>query len=435
MRAWPWTILWLPLSLACSLSLTATPPTATPDSSLIRSDRQRRPITADPAALATLTEGQRAFAFDLYQVLRAEGGNLIYSPHSIAGAFALAQAGARGATEAEIAAVFHFPAGAILHPTFSALDQNLNAPQPTPGPDPSGTPQPDRSFQLRVANAAWGQRDYHFEAAYLDQLAEDYGAGMHTVDFGDPEAAAREINRWVADQTADRITDLVPPDQITPDTRLALTNAIYFKGGWVGAFGPRPQPLAFTTAAGETIQAPAISLADDFAYALVEDVHVVDVPYVGNRISFVVLVPPVGALEAFESRLTQAWFDGALAGVSSTKIVFSMPKLDYESRLALAPTLQSLGLNLPFQEGQADFSGIDGTHDLYISAVLHQANITLDETGTEAAAATALLMEVGAAPPADEPFILMVDRPYVYVIYDHETGAILFVGRVTDPTR
>ncbi len=106
-----------------------------------------------------------------------------------------------------------------------------------------------------------------------------------------------------------------------------------------------------------------------------------------------------------------------------------------ESRLALAPTLQSLGLNLPFQEGQADFSGIDGTHDLYISAVLHQANITLDETGTEAAAATALLMEVGAAPPADEPFILMVDRPYVYVIYDHETGAILFVGRVTDPTR
>ncbi len=422
-------------SLACSLSLNAATPTPAPDATLIRSDKPRLIVQEDPVAITALTAGQRAFAFDLYQILRAENGNLIYSPYSIAGAFALAQAGARGDTAAEIASVFHFPDDALLHPTFSALDQSLSKPAPTPEPDPSGTPQPDHSFQLRIANAAWGQQGYHFEASYLDLLAEQYGAGLHVVDFADPTTAAGEINRWVAEQTADRITDLVPPSQLNPDTRLALTNAVYFKAGWADEFVALPDPMPFTPTEGATIDAPAITTHGFFAYTEVDGVQIVAVPYAGGRISFVALMPAVGEFDAFEDRLTQAWFDNALAALAGTDVIFTMPKLDYESRFGLAPALESLGVLSAFSSGSADFSGIDGTHDLFISAVIHQANITLDETGTEAAAATALIMEAGAAPPTTQPLTLTLDHPYLYLIRDDATGAPLFVGRVTDPTR
>ncbi len=434
-RPWSWIAVWAVVSLSCSLPLQPGAVTPTPDVGLIRSERQRLPASADPAAIATLTEGQRAFAFDLYQALRTEDGNLIFSPYSVAGAFALAQVGARGDTEAEIAAVFHFPNGAALHTALSALDQDLSAPAPTPQPDPSGTPQPDQSFQLRVANAAWGQQGYHFEQAYLDQLAEYYGAGLRTVDFADSAAAAREINRWVAEQTADRITDLVPPGQLSPDSRLALTNAIYFKGGWANEFIPLPDPLDFTTEAGDHVEAPGIGRTDTYPYASIDGVQVLELPYAGGRISFVALVPDPGQLAALEDRLTQTWFDATLAGMVGTEVTVSMPKLDYESRFGLASALGALGLEAPFDPARADFSGIDGTRDLYISAVIHQANITLDETGTEAAAATALIMEAGAMPVTTEPLALTIDRPYVYVIRDRETGVILFVGRVLDPTR
>ncbi len=433
-HAWIWLGMAVSFNLACSLGLNAATPVPTPDASLVRSDRPRLAVQEDPAAIEALTAGQRAFAFDLYATLRTEDGNLIFSPYSIAGAFALAQAGARGDTASEIATVFHFPDGDVLHPTFSALDQSLSRPAPTPEPDPSGTPQPDLAFQLRVANAAWGQRGYHFETSYLDLLAEHYGAGLHVVDFADPVAAAGEINRWVADQTADRITDLVPPEQLNSDTRLALTNAVYFKAGWANEFAALPDPLSFTTGSGATIDAPAILNSGFFQYAAVDDVQIIEVPYAGERIAFVALVPKAGALEALEDRLTQSWFDGALSALTDTDVILTMPSLDYESRFALAPALQSLGVQTAFTSGAADFSGIDGTHDLFIGAVLHQANITLDETGTEAAAATALIMEAGAAPPTTEPVTLTIDRPYLYVIRDRATGALLFVGRVTDPT-
>jgi len=432
---WHWMALSGALSLACSLSLNVSTSQPTVDASLLRSDRPRLAVQEDMAAIDALTLGQRAFAFELYQVLRADDGNLIYSPHSIAGAFALAQAGARGDTAAEIAAVFHFPEATALHPTFSALDQSLSKPVPAAEPDPSGTPQPDRSFQLRVANAAWGQRGYDFETSYLDLLAEYYGAGLHVVDFADPAAAAGEINRWVADQTADRITDLVPPDQLSADTRLALTNAVYFKAGWADEFVALPDPLPFTTEAGALVDASGILTSGFLPYAFVDGVQIVEVPYAGGRMSFVALLPEPDGLAAFEDRLTQVWFDNALAGLASTDLILTMPALDYESRYGLAPALETLGLQNAFSSGLADFSGIDGTRDLFISAILHQANITLDETGTEAAAATALIMEAGAAPVPSEPLALTLDRPYLYVIRDRASGALLFVGRVVDPTR
>lgn len=183
------------------------------------------------------------------------------------------------------------------------------------------------------------------------------------------------------------------------------------------------------------IDAPAITTHGFFAYTEVDGVQIVAVPYAGGRISFVALMPAVGEFDAFEDRLTQAWFDNALATLAGTDVIFTMPKLDYESRFGLAPALESLGVLSAFSSGSADFSGIDGTHDLFISAVIHQANITLDETGTEAAAATALIMEAGAAPPTTQPLTLTLDHPYLYLIRDDATGAPLFVGRVTDPTR
>ncbi len=423
-RSWISIGLCLSLSLACSLPASLLPATSTPVIDM--------PITevADPAVVVALTTGERAFAFELFQTLRSQEGNLIFSPYSVAGAFALAQAGARGETETEIAAVFHFPENAQLHPAFSAVNLDLNTPPITPG----GTPEPDRAFQLQVANAAWGQAGHPFEQAYLDLLTRYHGSGLHEVDYQDPAAAAGEINRWVAEQTADRIVDLVPADQLSADTRLVLTNAIYFKGGWADEFVALPTPMAFTTGDGVVVDAPAIAQTNPFLYVAGEGYQALEIPYVGNRMGFVVVVPEAGRLNEIEAEVSQPWFDDVVARLQSTEVALTMPRLDYESRFELSTALEDLGLTTAFAPDAADFSGIDGTRELSIAAVIHQANITIDEHGTEAAAATALVMEAGAM-PADEPLALALDRPFLYVIRDTQTGVILFIGRVLDPTR
>lgn len=419
----------LALSLACSQTLPSSP--APIDSDVAQSPRARVAAEVDPAALATLTAGQRRFAFALYQQVRTEPGNLIFSPYSIATAFALAYAGARGETEAELATVFHYPDQAILHPALNTLDRSLSTPATnTPA---NATETPDPSFRLQVANAAWGQRGHPFSPAYLDLLAEHYGAGVRLLDFAQAQAAADAINGWVGDQTEGRITDIVSPETITPAMRLALANAIYFYGAWLRPFVAQPVPMTFTTLDGQPVEVPAIGLTARYPYAAGDGYQAVAVPYAGGRAEMVFIVPDAGGLDALEPALDAAWFDTVVAGLAETQLSLRLPKLDFESRFDLVEALQALGAQAAFAPGAADFSGIDGTRDLFIGAAVHVANVTLDENGTEAAAATVLSMEAGAAPNPSEPVLLSLDRPYLFAIHDTQTGTLLFLGRVVDP--
>ncbi len=420
----------LVLTVACS-QLTPVGP-APAEGEVAQSPRARVAPEVSPAALAAVTGGQRQFAFALYEQLRTEPGNLILSPYSISTAFALAYAGARGETEQELASVFHYPGQAELHPALNVLDQRLSTPATEPGTDPTDTP--DQDFRLHVANAAWGQRGYAFLPAYLDLLAEQYGAGVRLLDFAQAEAAADAVNAWVSDQTEGRISDIVRPDMFSADTRLVLANAIYFYGAWVEPFGVQPEPLPFTTLDGQTVDVEAIGLTSTYAYAAGDDYQAVAVPYVGGRAEMVFIVPAAGQFEAFESRLDAAGFDALVASLASTEVSLVMPKLDFESRFDLSASIRALGAETAFTPGRADFSGIAGTRDLHIGRALHVANLTLDETGTEAAAATVLDMVAGSAPvEPTPPIVLTLDRPYLFAIHDVETGALLFLGRVVAP--
>jgi serpin B len=414
------------LTAACSQFSPAGPTPA--GAEMAQSPRARVAPEVSPAALAAVTGGQRQFAFELYQQLRVEPGNLILSPYSISTAFALAYAGARGDTERELEAVFHYPGQADLHPALNALDRSLSTPAADPATDPTDTPEQD--FRLHVANAAWGQRGYSFLPAYLDLLAEHYGAGVRLLDFAQAEA----VNGWVSDQTEGRIPDIVSPDIFSADTRLVLANAIYFFGAWVEPFGVQPERLPFTTLDGQAVDVEAIGLTSTYAYTAGDGYQAVAVPYVGGRAEMVLIVPEAGQFEAFESRLDAAGFDALVASLASTEVSLVMPKLDFESRFDLSASIRTLGAETAFSPGSADFSGIDGTRDLSIGRALHVANLTLDENGTEAAAATVLDMVAGAAPvEPTQPIVLSLDRPYLFAIRDAETGAILFLGRVIDP--
>jgi serpin B len=396
-----------------------------------RSAKQR---VAEPDVTASdltkLAGGNRAFAFDLYQVLREQGGNLFYSPHSISLALAMTVAGARGQTEQEMADTLHFtlPEGQ-LHPAFNGLDLELSSRgEGAEGKDEGG-------FRLNIVNAIWGQEDYTFLDEFLDVLAENYGAGLRLLDFrGAPEASRVTINDWVAEQTEDRILDLIPQGAIKGTTRLVLTNAIYFNAAWHEPFdksGTRDEPFYLLN--GETVSVPMMHQTADFGYAAGQGYQAVELPYDRRELSMVILLPDEGAFGSFEESLDAEVVDQAVAKLGKRKLVLTMPKFEFDSDFSLGEALQTLGMPTAFS-GAADFSGMTGGRDLFISDVIHKAFVSVDEEGTEAAAATAVMMAELAAPlEEEEPLEVTIDRPFVFLIRDIKTGTVLFVGRLLSP--
>jgi serpin B len=383
-------------------------------------------VIAPQVSLADLNElvaGNNAFAFDLYQALRARDGNLFYSPYSISVALAMTYAGARGETEQQIAGTLHYTLSQDrLHPAFNTLDLKL-----------VGEKQDD--FKLHVANSLWGQTGYVFLAEFLDALARNYGAGLRLLDFQkEPEPSRQTINDWVSEQTEDRIKDLIPQGAITPDTRLVLANAIYFDADWQHPFSKHStQDAPFNTLDGEQVTLPMMGMDDpaSLSYARGEGYQAVELPYQGGQMSMLILVPDAGRFEAFEAALDAGRVETILKQLQPQVVNLHMPKFSYTSDLDLANTLAALGMPLAFRPGEADFSGMDGSRDLFIGDVFHKAFVAVDEAGTEAAAATAVVMKLTAMPVFDVD--LTVDRPFVFMIRDTETGAILFVGRVLNP--
>ncbi len=381
------------------------------------------------ADLKELVQGNNEFALQLYQQLRTQEGNLIYSPYSISQALAMTYAGARGETETQMAAALHFLlAQSALHPAFNALSLELDKRANVSDEFASG------AFHLRIANALWGQKEFAFLPDFLDTLAENYAAGMSLMDFiSDPEAARAIINQWVYDQTEQKIKDLLPSGSITTDTRLVLTNAIYFKAAWNTQFDPKAtQDEAFNLLDGSQVQVKMMHLSSHTAYGAGVGYQMVELPYVGGEMVMTILVPEAGNFEAFEAGLDAAKLDQILAARTYTQVNLGLPKFTFESSLGLSDVLSALGMPTAFTD-QADFSGMDGNKDLYISNVVHKAFIAVDEEGTEAAAATAVMMGVTSMPL--EPVSLTIDRPFIFLIRDDTTGTILFAGRVTDPTK
>ena len=416
------------MNRALAVILLALAPAACSDSSdipEIRSDLARD-LTPDvsSAELAELVAGNAEFAAAVYRLAGEGGGNLFLSPHSISTALAMTYAGAANATATQMAAALRFTLPEPkLHAAFNALDLALAERAKAA----SGDTIP---FRLTTASSIWGQDGWQFEAPFLDALAVHYGAGLRVRDFArDPEGAREDINAWVEDRTNDRIQDLIQPGVITDATRLVLTNAIYFSAAWAEPFdAAHTADRPFFLGGGDAqVTVPSLYQRTEYPYAEGTGYRAAELPYDGGQLSMVVIEPD--DLAAFEASLTGARLQEIAASLSRYELELTLPKFKFDAPLELRPILQQLGMADAFTEA-ADFSRIDGTRRLLITDVVHKGFVAIDERGTEAAAATGVIVGPKSVPPSAT---LVVDRPFVFFIRDRPTGAILFVGRVVDP--
>ncbi len=400
-------------------------PTPTGEEPVTHSDEPRLPSNATPAELAELAAGNSVFALQLFQALNSRSGNIFFSPYSISAALAMTYAGARSETEQQMAETLRFTlAQDRLHPTFNALDTNLMAAE---GED---------AFQLNVANAIWGQQGFQFLPEFLDTLAQNYGAGLRPLDFvGDTEGARVTINDWVSEETEEKIQDLIPQGALSSDTRLVLSNAIYFNGKWVLAFDPNnthDQP--FYLLDGSQVELPMMSEMDQYRYTAGDAYQAIELPYRDSEMSMLLVLPALDRYDEIEATFSAEMLDTILTNLAYRQVQFSLPKFGFESEFSLEQILGEMGMPAAFGSG-ADFSGMTGGRDLFISKVLHKAFVAVDEEGTEAAAATAVVMELTSAMPEEDPVVMKLDHPFLFLIRDNATGTILFAGRVLDPSQ
>jgi serpin B len=380
--------------------------------------------TVTDADRAVVVEGNNAFAVALYHQLSRQDGNLFFSPESISTALAMVYAGARGNTASEMASALHFTLPPEqLHPAMGALLRDLNAAH--------------SDYQLNVANALWAQQGYTFLDEFLDLLKSDYGAGIQQVDFKSaPEAARSTINQWVEQKTQDKIKDLLAPGSLRPDTRLVLTNAIYFKGNWQTQFDKtQTKSEDFYLSQTKSIAAPLMHREGSFGYFDGGTFQVLEIPYKSKALSLIVLLPKErSGLPGLEASMTASNMQQWLSRVAPvSKVIVTIPRFKSTQEFELSNALRALGMPQAFGGG-ADFSGMTGKRDFAISAVIHKAFVDVNEEGTEAAAATAVTMRALAmrAPGPPSP-VFRADHPFVFLIRDNGSRSILFMGRMTVP--
>jgi serpin B len=364
-----------------------------------------------------------AFSLDLYLALRPlNAGNFVFSQASISTALAMLYAGANSNTAAQMSDTLHFTLPAArLHAAFNAQDLALTT--PPPGASPA-------AFRLQVANSIWLQDGFTVVPAYLDTLAENYGAGLFVEDFSTaPEPARNAINRWVADRTEDQIPSLFPQGSINTLTRLVLANAVFFHGDWKVPFLKDSPNQVFHALSGD-VSVPTMHGSSNAAIWSGTGWNAAAIDYVGDTAAMIIVVPDAGTFAAFETGLSTESLSAILAGVRpSGGADLYLPRFKFSTDVALNDLLSTLGMPDAFDD-RADFSGINGARDLRIQAVVHKAIIQVDEKGTTASAATGVATGVTSAPPT-----LVVDRPFLFFVRHKSTGAILFQGRVVDPSR
>ncbi len=412
-------------------------------SEVLRSEKQR--VTSpdvNEAELATLVDGNSAFAFNLYQALKETNGNIFYSPYSISAALAMTYAGARGETAQQMADTLHFALlEGHLHSSFNYLDKELcqrgkdkkyMISQPGRGP----TTENVEGFRLNIVNALWGQKDYKFLPDFLDILAENYGAGLRILNFREaPEESRVTINKWASDQTEGRINNVLPPGVINPLTRLIVANAIYFNARWEHKFvESMTHDDPFYLMDGSKVTVPMMNQKRKFSYAEGDTYQAVRLPYLGGELAMVILLPREGEFAAFQQSLEVQKLNTILGEMEPREVKLAMPKFKFESGYGLEGTLAGLGMPDAFSQGVADFSGMTGNRELFVGSVIHKTFVSVDEVGTEAAAVTIIGMVMSGPPtPPPVPVDFIANRPFIFLIQDIQTGTILFIGRVLNP--
>jgi serpin B len=393
-------------------------------------DAKPTPAAADYAALVT---GANDFGFDLYKKL-GDAGNVIYSPLSTATALSMTYAGARGATAAQMKTVLHDTLGADAYAVaFNKLLVDLDGRNVALHKTDEG----DKSLKLHLVDAVFAQKDYALVPAYLDTLGVHYDAGVKLLDFAaDAEGSRKLINGWVADNTEQKILDLLPQGSIDGSTRLVLANALYFYGSWV-----HPFEKDFTKDA--TFHAPAGDVTASTMHATLSAPYIegdgfkaTELGYDGGAVAMTIVLPDAGKLADVEASLSSAWLAQTAKDLEShgAEVALGLPKFKFTwGTTSFTKPLEALGMTDAFQNPPADFSGMEPKKELYISDVLHKAFVGVDEYGTEAAAATAVVMNAGAVP--DPPKAFDIDRPFLFLVRDTVSGAVLFVGKVVDPTK
>ena len=383
-----------------------------------------------PGDAGSVAAGNTRFAVDLYRQIANDpayaGQNLFFSPYSISSALAITYEGARGTTADEIQSALHLPANDTLRREgFAGVDAGLN--------------RGDANYTLRTANALWAEKTYPFLPEYIETAGRWYSANVTNLDFvGDSEASRQTINRWVEERTEERIRDLLPPGSINPLTRLVITNAIYFKGTWVMQFDPAgTTEEEFRVAPGKTVQVPMMHRTDEdavYGYAETDRLQVLDMPYAhgsGNELAMLVLLPKEDNLTAAEAALDPETLADLRKSLVRERVRVVFPKFTLETEYRLPGTLAAMGMPTAFS-GDADLSGMDGTDNLLVSDVVHKAFVDVNEEGTEAAAATGVVVNIKSARPDTVP-VFRADHPFVFLITEKESGTILFAGRVANP--
>jgi serpin B len=389
--------------------------------------------------LKQLVAGNSAFAIDLFQAAR--GGtprNLILSPYSVSCAMAMVFAGAQGKTQSQIADTLHFSLeGRTLHPTFNRLQLDLAERPAQAQAAARGSDAGKELLRLQTAQGLFGSPTIDWGQQFLDLLSADYGAAMQTVDFTKTEQARALVNRWVAERTGDRIKEALPPGSVNPKglpSELVLVDALYLNACWAYPF-PSSGPGDFHLLDGTTISADTMVQAMPFPSAEGPGWKAVELPYKGDKLSFVIVLPAEGQFETFAAGLTMDMLESIIAALDEdasqpSELVLSVPKFGFGSAFTLEKPLQILGVTSAFQPGEADFSPMGAAHGgVWIDEIYHGATIAVDERGTEASAATVVMMVAGIAEGK-----MTVDRPFIFMIRDRDTGTILFLGQMVDPS-
>lgn len=409
----------------------ATPPVQETSSAGTTTPLPSTSGAADVSGMKIVADGNNQFGKDLYTQLDKDpantGKNLFYSPYSISSVFAIVGEGAKGTTATEIRSVFSFPENITAQREgFAGIDAGLNAQDPR--------------YSLSMANALWAEETYPFLPSYTKTAESYYGANTTNLDFiNQPDASRVTINTWVAEKTNDKIQDLLPQGSINSLTRLVVTNAIYFKGTWVNAFDKNKTTDAdFYVTPVKTVQVPMMQRTDAsavFPYAETDTVQVLEMPYAhtnGDELSMVIILPKENNLTAAAELLDPKTLTAIENSSVSQQVNVYLPRFSLETEYDLTGTLADMGMPTAFTDN-ADFSGMDGSHDLSISEVVHKAYIDVNEEGTEAAAATATAIKATGFIPEDQPPVFNADHPFIFLIEDKDTNTILFTGRVTNP--
>lgn len=417
---------------ACSsiVEPTETPP---PQGSETYSKSNLARVTAPGVStdkIQQLADDNTSFALLFYDQVRDDEGNIIFSPISLSLALAMTLAGAETTTEEAMldALQFSLPES-DLYPAFNALLLAINQSE-----QENLESDEDSNFQLNIANSIWAQSGYNYQQAFLDIMAENFGAGVYNVNYKQaPEAAREAINQWVGEATQEKIKELIPSGAITDLTRLVLANAIYFKGAWRYQFDASDTAKApFTLLDGSKTNVDMMKMGSErLQYYQGENFKVVSLPYMSPDFAMTIVIPELESFDGFESTLTPEVLRSIIGNLNSEQIELEMPKFDFETTINAKTALKNLGMEEAFIAGTADFSGITEDEDLLITDVLHKATITVDEEGTEAAASTAVIVGLESMPP--EPISLKIDQPFIFFIQHQPTGSILFMGRVTQP--